>query len=168
MKNKILAVAALLVIVFGISYFASRGNDGSNTDTQTSEQTAPDSSDSGKSVDLSGQQLTTIPESVLNQTDITELNLSNNQIVTLPAEISKLTNLQTLNIENNRLESFPAELTELKALRVIRANNNRLKSITELSSMTWLESLDISGNDEIPEESIQELKNSLPNTEIKS
>jgi hypothetical protein len=34
--------------------------------------------------------------------------------------------------------------------------------------MTWLESLDISGNDEIPEESIQELKNSLPNTEIKS
>lgn len=168
MTKKLTVVVLVVLLAFGIGYFFSRQNDVAKP---ASQNTAPETSrpepSSGATLDLSGQQLTNLPDSVLSRTDLTTLNLSNNQLTGLPAGISQLTNLQVLNIENNRLESLPPEISQLKNLRQILVNNNRLKTLQpELGKMTWLELLDVSGND-IPASEIAELKAKLTNTQIK-
>ena len=40
----------------------------------------------------------------------TTLNLSNNQLSSLPPEIARLTNLTTLSLHNNRLSSLPPDV----------------------------------------------------------
>lgn len=167
MKRIILLVSLLAVVVLGIGYIAGNNDDSNKSDNLITESQNNDTAPESKKVDLSGQQLTTIPDSILNQADITELNLSNNQIATLPAGIAKLTNLEVLNIENNRLESFPDEIAQIKSLKRILANNNRLNSVgSSINIMTWLEYVDISGNN-ITANEINELKRSLSTTDIK-
>ena len=39
--------------------------------------------------------------------EVTELDLSNNQISSLPPEIVQLTNLQSLDISDNQISSLP-------------------------------------------------------------
>lgn len=168
MKKMIWALAALVIVVFGVSYFASKDNSSQTKSNDSAETQPATNASNNQKVDLSGQQLTAIPASILSRTDITELNLSNNQIVILPAELGKMKNLQILNIENNRLEAFPPEIAELTSLREIRANNNRMTSLEDkLNSMTWLRSIDVSGNS-IPSDIIDQLRSNLSNTEIKS
>lgn len=165
MNKKLSLIVVGALIVFGVSYLVSKDRDKEPT---TRTISSSEESTGSQTLDLSGQQLTTIPESVLSQKAIRSLNLSNNQIVNLPTGISRMSNLEVLNVENNRLESFPAELSQLKNLTEIRANNNRLKSIAPVfETMTWLRVLDVSGNN-IPSEEVTELKDKLPNTEIKN
>lgn len=164
MQKKAIGIFLVLVVVFGASYFISNQN---NSD-KPSNQTATNTEVAGATLDLSGQQLTSLPESVLGRTDLKVLNVSNNQLTSLPAGISKLTNLEVLNVENNRLQSFPPEISQLQHLREILANNNRITSLlAELSNMTWLKVLDISGNN-IPVNDLNELKAKLPDTQIKT
>lgn len=169
MNNKIMTICLAVVTAFGIGYFISTQNNDaqSNTNNLSSEQqTEPDTS-GGASLDVSGQQLTSLPDSILSRSDLASLNLSNNQLASLPAAISRLSNLETLNVENNRLETFPSEISQLKKLREIKANNNRLTSLPpSLANMNQLSSLDISGNN-ISASQIEELRTKLPNTEIK-
>lgn len=138
-----------------------RNQSGSTADTSGSKN-------SDSVLDLSGKQLTLLPESVLEQSNLVSLNVSNNQLSSLPAGIKNLENLETLNVENNRLTSFPAEISRLKKLREIRANNNRIISLpAELQNMKQLKMLDISGNS-VPSDQLDELKIALPDTEIKT
>lgn len=169
-KKGLIAVAVLLV--FGVSYLIAQSSDNNSTPTQSnppSDNAGQSTKEtSGDSLDLSGKQLTTLSDSVLQSSSLKNLNVSNNQLTSLPADISKLTNLEILNIENNRLESFPTEISQLKNLREIRANNNRMTSVPdELGTMTWLRTLDISGN-KIPAEQIEQLKSKLTDTDIKT
>lgn len=167
MSKRIIGIIVAVVVVFGASYLAGKRNNGDGSSSQTPVATTK-SQTSGTTLDLSGQQLTSLPESVLNRTDVTVLNLSNNQLTTLPAGINRLTNLEVLNVENNRLQSFPPEISQLKHLREILANNNRMTSLQpELGNMTWLQLLDISGND-IPTSDSSQLKARLPNTQVKT
>ncbi|MEH2290733.1 MAG: leucine-rich repeat domain-containing protein, partial [Nostoc sp.] len=46
----------------------------------------------------------------------TELNLSNNQLSSLPPEISQLSNLTWLSLNNNQLSSLPPEISQLSNL----------------------------------------------------
>ncbi len=46
----------------------------------------------------------------------TELDLSSNQLTSLPPEIAKLTKLTSLDIGNNQLTSVPPEITKLTNL----------------------------------------------------
>lgn len=50
-----------------------------------------------KKLNLSGQHLTYIPESIRNLDSLTELDLSCNQITSSPSTIENLTNLSKLN-----------------------------------------------------------------------
>lgn len=142
-KTTALVAALLILIVFGASYFISRPKSNPQT-SQTPTSTNSDKS-SGKSVNLSGRQLTELAASVMSQTDITSLNLSNNQLTTLPAAIGNMKNLEVLNIENNRLDSLPAELENLTGLKMLDISNNRL-----------------------PVEQIERIKAKLVNTEVKT
>lgn len=166
MSKKYIGIIVLVLVVFGGAYLISRPDTKPTSQSNTTGTDSPVSG--GKSVDLSGHQLTTLPDDVLQQTTITNLNVSNNQMTTLPAAISNLTNLEVLNVENNRLQTFPSEISKLTKLREIHANNNRMENLPDsLSTMTWLKVLDISGNS-ISASDIDHLKAALPNTQIKS
>lgn len=167
MPKRYIGIIALILIVFGVSYVLSRQDNKPAEPSTTTNSTSPPTT-GGKSLDLSGQQLTALSDDVLNQTDVTTLNVSNNQLTSLPSGISKMVNLQVLNIENNRLESLPPEIARLTKLIEILANNNRMTSLPgELGTMTWLKLLDISGND-IPSGTVDQVKSQLQSTQVKS
>ncbi|NEN91108.1 MAG: hypothetical protein F6K48_20255, partial [Okeania sp. SIO3H1] len=56
-----------------------------------------------KELDLSGNTLTTLPESITKLTNLTTLDLSDNKLIELPESISQLTNLTTLDLSDNKL-----------------------------------------------------------------
>ena len=62
--------------------------------------------------------------------NIKKINLSNNQLQSLPAEIGNLRNLQILGLYNNQLQSLPAEIGNLINLQELYLNNNQLQSLT--------------------------------------
>lgn len=169
MQKRIITIALLVLLgAIGLGYFISQNlSDPKMDNTQTSSNEVSRVS-GGKSLDLSGQQLTSLPDSVTSQTDITSLNLSNNQLTTLPASIGYMTNLETLNIENNRLESLPPEIGLLKNLKNANFSNNRLTSLpAELGELTGLKILDLGGY-KASMSDIDQLKSILNSTEIKS
>ncbi len=167
MNKKIIMILLAVVLALGAGFLVSQQT-GKNEPSKQNSGTDTSGSETGTTLDLSGQQLTSLPESVLDRTDITTLNLSNNQLATLPSDITRLVNLEVLNVENNRLETFPPEISQLMSLREIHANNNRMTSLpTELYGMTQLKVLDISGNN-IPLDQIEQLKAKLIDTEIKT
>jgi internalin A len=53
-----------------------------------------------------------------------ELDLSNNQVSSLPPEIVKLTSLQSLNLWSNQLSSPPPEIGKLEQLKTIDLRGN--------------------------------------------
>lgn len=141
-------------------------NNSSNESPPPDQSTSTPVSSNNKSVDLSGKQLTALPESLLSQTSVTSLNLSNNQLTNLNG-IEKLVNLETLNVENNRLESLPAGIGQLKKLKNADFSNNRLTSLpAELGSLTQLSTLNL-GDYKGAASDIELLQTKLPNTEIK-
>jgi internalin A len=82
--------------------------------------------------------------------NLTSLNISNNQLTSLPSEIAKLKNLTILDINNNQLTSLPLEISELIHLTRFDVSNNQLTSLPpEISGLyldiTWKCQLGIRG-----------------------
>lgn len=140
-------VVALLILAVGLfGWWLGRSDNTENSnDTRAPTADTSQPEPAGATLDLSGQQLTTLSEDVLSRTDVRVLNLSNNQLTTLPAGIARMTSLEVLNVENNRLESLPQEL----------------------ETMTWLKELDVSNN-RLPVDVQEQLKSKLPNTQVKT
>jgi hypothetical protein len=75
------------------------------------------------------------------------LDVSFNQLKTLPDEISNLHLLQELNCSCNKLQSLPGSISLLAWLRVIKANGNAITAIPkEIGQCKVLESLNLSEN----------------------
>ncbi len=70
------------------------------------------------------------------------LNLSNNQLKTIPVEISSLTSLEQLKLNGNLLESFPTGIESLARLKQLIMTHNKLTSlpatIGNLKALEWL------------------------------
>jgi len=60
-----------------------------------------------ETLDLSNQQLTTLPPGIGSLTGLQVLNLSGNQLRELPAELERLTNVTLLNLAGNELTELP-------------------------------------------------------------
>ncbi|WP_440944820.1 COR domain-containing protein [Methanosarcina sp. T3] len=148
-------------------------------------------------LDLSFKGLYSIPPSVLELKEITQLNISKNQLRSLPPEISELINLIQLDISENQLSFLPSKISELKNLTQLNISGNQLSSLppeifelknltqlnmaenllssfpTEVFELKNLSLLDISGNQlrSIPSK-ISELKNltqlSISNNQLRS
>ena len=84
-------------------------------------------------LDLSGNQLTSLPAEIGKLTNMTRLDLNGNQLTSLPAEIGVLTKLWQLDLSGNQLTSLPAEIGELTNLKELNLRGNHLPdSIVEL------------------------------------
>ena len=60
-----------------------------------------------KVLSVQNNELTTLPDSILKLTNLTELNLVKNKLVSLPDRIGLLCNLQRIELANNLIERLP-------------------------------------------------------------
>lgn len=77
-------------------------------------------------LDLSGNDLTTLPPELFQLTNLTWLNLSGNRIAALSPEISQLANLTSLHLSGNQLTALPTEIWQLTKLNNIYLSHNPL------------------------------------------
>jgi Leucine-rich repeat (LRR) protein len=101
---------------------------------------------------LSNNQITDIDPDVIGQmTTLEVLDLSGNELRVLPASIGRLTRLRRLLLSDNALRQIPNELASCQALEELHLRNNFLDSSAFSSQFAWqslsrLEKLDVSGN----------------------
>ncbi|KAG9456651.1 hypothetical protein H6P81_001159 [Aristolochia fimbriata] len=84
-----------------------------------------------ESVDLTGRQLTILPEAFGRLRSLVMLNLSNNQLEGLPDSISGLDNLEELRVSSNVLVSLPDSIGLLTNLRILDVSGNKLPSLPD-------------------------------------
>uniref|UniRef100_A0A3Q3JRQ7 Disease resistance R13L4/SHOC-2-like LRR domain-containing protein n=1 Tax=Monopterus albus TaxID=43700 RepID=A0A3Q3JRQ7_MONAL len=84
-------------------------------------------------LDLHGNKLESLPESIGNLVGLTHLNLSNNHItsVGLPSTLGSLTNLKSLNLGMNRLDTLPLTMVTLKSLQELGLFDNLFTELPE-------------------------------------
>ena len=70
-------------------------------------------------LDLSFANLTSLPESIVNLTQLQELYVYHNQLTFLPESIGNLTQLLHLSVFNNQLSSLPENVRNIKGIRII-------------------------------------------------
>ena len=75
---------------------------------------------------LENNQLTKLPESIGNLTNLTKLHLWNNQLAKLPDSIGNLTKLRWLDLGNNKLAKLPDSIGNLTNLTWLHLWGNRL------------------------------------------
>jgi Leucine-rich repeat (LRR) protein len=131
--NYTLTVIAIAVLVVG-------DTTGSNAYSETP-------TDSGRVLDVSGQGLAQVPDSVFNRTDVEVLDVSNNQLDgALQAEVRHLRNLRVLDLSNNNFTGVPAEVGQLTKLEVLDLSNNPIAGLPhEIGNLRNLHVLDLRG-----------------------
>jgi len=93
-------------------------------------------------LNLSGNQLTSIPESFGNLTNLTELSIYNNPLTNLPESFGNLTNLTGLLIYRNPLTTIPESFGNLTNLTGLYIEGTQLTSLPEsLGNLTNLTEL---------------------------
>jgi internalin A len=97
-------------------------------------------------LDVSRNRLTQLPDSLSSLVQLRELNLYINQFKTVPNPIARLASLQILNLGENQLIEVPEWLGRLTRLQSLDVTNNQLSIIPDLSKLTHLESLYLYNN----------------------
>jgi len=98
-------------------------------------------------LDVSNNQLTSLPAEIGKLTQLQRLLVENNQLTSLPAEIGQLAQLQTLGVRNNQLTSLPAEIGKLVQLGWLEVSNNQLTSLpAEIGQLAQLQRLIVRNN----------------------
>ncbi|KDO25226.1 hypothetical protein SPRG_09475 [Saprolegnia parasitica CBS 223.65] len=99
-------------------------------------------------LDVSQNQLTALPETIGEMTELRILNVRSNKLTALPDTISKLARLEILDISGNRLShlNLPT-LCDLIALHVLYAADNTIELLPQhFGDLPALQVLDIVGN----------------------
>ena len=98
-------------------------------------------------LNLSENQLTSLPESFWQLTNLQELDLERNQLTFLPKNIEELKRLQYLNLKDNRLSSLPETFGQLTNLEYLDLRYNQLTSLPEtFGQLSNLQRLELWGN----------------------
>jgi internalin A len=98
-------------------------------------------------LDLSGLELTSVPESIGQLANLTVLNLFQNQLTSVPKELGNLANLTQLFLDQNQLTAVPKELGNLANLTLLSLYQNQLTSVPkELGNLANLMGLSLHQN----------------------
>lgn len=93
-------------------------------------------------LNLEGNNLTSLPESIGDLTNLTILRLNHNKLTSLPESIGNLTKLSRLYLNHNELTSLPESISNLTNLIWLDLDDNKLtslpKSIDNLTNLIWL------------------------------
>ena len=102
---------------------------------------------------VSGNRLKEFPVALCaGLTSLKSLDLSNNNIKLLPAVFCNLKSLVSLKLDQNGLLSLPVNLGKLPKLSFFSASHNDLRVLPLSLANLRLDSLDVSGNQLLPEE----------------
>jgi hypothetical protein len=100
-----------------------------------------------KFLDLSHEDLASVPESIEGLTELQELDLSDNCLTELPEFIDTLPNLRKLDLRNNALTRLPDSICRCTSLRMLSIRSNQLMELPEcIGKLRNLHRLDLSGN----------------------
>ena len=93
-------------------------------------------------LDLNNLELTEIPSSIGQLTQLLKLKVSGNKLVDLPEAIGQLSQLEHLDLGSNRLTVLPEFIGQLTKLTLLAAEKNQLKALPEsLSKLINLNSI---------------------------
>ena len=100
-----------------------------------------------RDIDVSNNQLTTLPDDIGQLTQLTTLNLGHNRLSQLPASFVNLTNLKTCWLSNNQLDRLPNGFGKLRNLQSLTISENRLTELSaDIGQLTSLQFLSIGKN----------------------
>jgi len=98
-------------------------------------------------IDLEGNRLQDVHESVLSMPKLETLILRDNALRTLTPEIARLNMLTELDVRKNFLAELPEAIGELRLLRLLNANRNILRELPDsLGQLECLTTLWLSHN----------------------
>lgn len=98
-------------------------------------------------LDLSDNQLETIPDVVFTLPNLTKLTVTGNGLVELSPKIAQLTQLRELDVSDNLLTELPPEIGALTNLRKLTALNNQLTTLPpEIGNLDALQVLNVGDN----------------------
>jgi len=98
-------------------------------------------------LDLSGQNLTAIPQEVFQMKNLQFLDVSKNKLAEIPDDIQKLSQLQELDLSANRLTKLSAKIDELAFLQKLDLANNQMTQLPDvMSNLGKLTELNLSEN----------------------
>ena len=73
-------------------------------------------------------RLTELPSEIGDSKKLRRLDVSSNQLVSLPTSMQKLNQLEELYLNDNRLTELPSEIGDLKKLEWLDVSGNLLRS----------------------------------------
>lgn len=115
---------------------------------------------------LEANSLTSVPDALYNNIDLTTLWLPNNKITALSSQIQNLRNLTTINLISNQLTTLPPEIGTLTNLSELMLSNNNITSLPDsIANLKNLKTLMLEGN-KLSNTEMTKIKSELPNTNI--
>lgn len=107
-----------------------------------------------RTLDLSGNKLTSVPTAISKFEQLKHLTLMNNRIAFLPDSVGNLKKLETLSLGGNHVVRLPETLSQLSNLRNVNLSDNRLAAFPHcFCGLKHLDVLDLSRNriSEVPD-----------------
>lgn len=100
-----------------------------------------------RTLDLSENKFTALPNEIGNFTLLKQLNVSHNRLTSLPGALGALTKLEGLNCSANQISSIPSSLSQLSQLKQVNLSDNQISDFPlMLCGLKHLDMLDLSKN----------------------
>ena len=96
--------------------------------------------------DVACRRFTSIAEALEAPSIACTLDLSGQNLSSLPKEIHKLTNLREIDLSNNKLVEYPKDLINMKTVVYVDLSNNQLAKYPSMEMIKTLQTLILKGN----------------------
>lgn len=108
-------------------------------------------------LNLSGCNLSSIPENIIEYPNLTKLVLSNNKIKVIPSNIIELNKLRVLDLANNEIKVLHSAVFKLPKLKTLNLYGNQIVKFPKQVMRSGLQKI-IVGNNPIDDNELESLK----------